>query len=175
MTIDAQTVADSAEEPELEANPPAGVTLEYLTTGGVRVQVQVAPLSRLLLAVPRIMLVLAVVLLVVESWRHHLFAAFWFFGLPFLRWLRGAKHSSLLIGERSLEVAGANWFGGTRSLPRVGIESITVGHAGLLRLYRPALVVRDRDQQETLIFAGISAAQAAFVNGGLQRWLAGVG
>jgi hypothetical protein len=172
MTTGALT---TAHEPELDVDPPAGVTLEYPATGGVRVQVQVAPLSRLILALPRISLVAAVALLIVESWRHHLFVAFWFFGLPFLRWLRGPKHSSLLIAERSLEVAGAHWFGGTRSLPRVGIESIAIGRAGLLQMYRPALVVRDRDQHKTLIFAGLSAVQAEFVNGGLQRWLSGEG
>jgi hypothetical protein len=172
MTTDALTTAD---ELEPEVHPPGGITLEYPASGGVLVQVQIAPSSRLLLAVPRIALLLGVVLLVVESWRHHLFIAFWFFGLPFLRWLRGGKHGSLLIGERSLEVAGATWFGGTRSLPRAGVESIAVARAGFLQLYQRALVVRDRDRQKTLIFPGISAVQAEFVNGGLQRWLAGEG
>lgn len=162
-------------EPELAAEPPEGVLLEYLAAGGIRVQVQISRASQALLAVPRIGLLLSVLAVVIESWRHHLFIAFWFFGLPFLRWLRGPRQSSLLIGERALEVEGAHWFGGTRSLPRAGINSVTIGRAGPLRLFQRALVLRDRDRQTTLLFVGISAVQADFVNGGVQRWLADEG
>ncbi len=162
-------------EPEPEVDAPAGVELDYPAAGGVRVRVRVAWTRRLLTAVPRLLVVLGVLAAVIESWRHHVFIAFWFFGLPLLRWLRGAKRSSLLIGERSLEVEGVTWFGGARSLPRAGIEDISVGRAGVLQLFQPALLVRDKDAQVTPLFVGLSTIQAEFLNGGLQRWLAGDG
>ncbi len=163
--------APVSNDPELDVTPPIGVELDYPLSGGVRVRVSIPLIRRLLLTLPRVLLVLGVVTVVIESWRHHLFVAFWFFGLPFLRWLRGPKQRSLSIGERSLDVEGANWFGGTRSLPRAGIERISFGRAGLLQLFQSALLIEDKDAQITPLFVGLSPAQAEFLNAGLQRWL----
>lgn len=162
-------------EPELPVNPPAGVILEYPEGSGIRVQVRIPLAARLLLGVPRALLLGSVVAVLIEAWRHRLFIVFWFFGVPFLRWLRGPGQSAILIGDRSLEVFGASWFGGTRSLPRFGIESVSIGRAGALHLFQRALVVLDKDQHRTLLLIGASHEQAAFVHSGLQRWLAGEG
>jgi len=162
-------------EPELEINPPPGVLLEYPTEGAIRVQVQIPLATRLLLRIPRALLLGCVVAVLIQAWRHRLFIVFWFFGVPFLRWLRGPGQTAIVIGDRALEVLGASWFGGTRSLPRFGIESVSMGRAGPLYLFQRALVVRDKDQQRTLLLIGASQEQAAFVLSGLQRWLAGEG
>jgi hypothetical protein len=162
-------------EAELEVNPPPGVLLEYPAGGGIRVQVQIPLAARLLLRIPRALLLGCVVAVLIQAWRHRLFIVFWFFGVPFLRWLRGPGQTAILIGDRALEVFGASWFGGTRSLPRFGIESVSMGHAGALHLFQRALIVRDKDQQRTQLFIGASQEQAAFVLSGLQRWVAGEG
>jgi len=161
--------------PELEVNPPPGVQLEYPAAGGIRVQVQIPLRARLLLRVPRALLLGCVMTVLIEAWRHRLFIVFWFFGVPFLRCQRGPGQSALLIADRSLEVEGATWFGGTRSLPRVGIESVSIGRAGALHLFQRALVVRDKDQRRTFLVIGATQEQAEFLHSGLQRWLAGEG
>ncbi len=162
-------------QPELEVNPPPGVLLEYPASGGIQVRVQIPLGSRLLMRLPRALLLGCVMAVLIQAWRHRMFIVFWFFGVPFLRWLRGPGQSSLLIADRSLEVAGASWFGGTRSLPRFGIESVRIGRAGALRMFQRALIVRDKDQHQTLLLVGASQEQAEFLNSGLQRWLAGEG
>ncbi|MEP7049294.1 MAG: hypothetical protein ABJB12_03035 [Pseudomonadota bacterium] len=165
----------SGSEPELEVNPPPGVQLEYPAAGGIRVQVQIPLGARLLLRVPRALLLGLVVTVLIQAWRHRLFIVFWFFGVPFLRWLRGPGQNALLIADRELVVEGASWFGGTRSLPRFGIDSVSMGRAGALYLFQRALVVQDKDQHRTLLLVGASQEQAGFVLSGLQRWLAGEG
>jgi len=101
------------------------------------------------------------------------FLVFWLFGLPFLRWLRGGpRQTSVLVREHELEIESGNWLGGALVLPRASVARIDIGRAGVTRLYRRALVVRLKDRRVGWLFVGLSAQQAAFVNGGLQRWLA---
>ncbi len=173
--LPAPASSSNAPEPELEVNPPAGVLLEYPPGGGIHVKVQIPLGNRLLMRVPRALLLGCVMTVLIQAWRHRLFIVFWFVGVPFLRWLRGPGQSKLLIGDRSLEVFGATWFGGTRSLPRYGIQSVTLGRAGALHSFQRALVVLDKDKNKTLLLVGASPVQAEFVLSGLQRWLAGEG
>ena len=164
--------------PETEAaheapEPPAGVTLEYPPGAIVRIRVRISLAAQALVALPRLVLFALSLVLVVLSWKHHVFLAFWLFGLPFLRWLRGgSRQTSLLVRERELEVESGNWLGGALTLPRTSVAGIAIGRAGVTRLYRRALVVRLEDQRVGWLFVGLSAEQAEFVNGGLQRWLA---
>lgn len=162
-------------EPELELNPPPGVQLDYPTEGAVRVRVEIPMSARLLLRVPRALVLACVVAVMIQAWRHRWFIVFFFFGMPFLRWLRGSVQTALVIGERSLEVEGSTWFGGGRSIPRFGIASVSIGRAGALRMWQRALLVRDKDQQTIPLLVGISPMQAEFVHSGLERWLAGEG
>jgi hypothetical protein len=120
---------------------------------------------------PRLFLVGSVVFTLLQAWRHHVFVFFWFLGLPFLAWLRGAPQRSLLIGERTLEVESTGRIGGSLALPRSRIERIEIGRAGLLQAYQRALVVTLVDGRSARLFAGISAPQAEFVKAGLERWL----
>jgi hypothetical protein len=99
------------------------------------------------------------------------FIFFWFLGLPLLSWLRGPAQRSLLIGERQLEIEGTRRFGRAFVLPRSQIESIEIGRGGLFRLYQRALLVKLADGGRATLLVGMSALQAQFVNGGLQRWL----
>jgi type IV secretory pathway TrbD component len=152
--------------------PPPGVLLEYPPSTIVRIQVRISAGAQALMSVPRLLLLLAAVVLVLESWKHHLFIAFWFLGLPFLRWLRGARQTRIVVREREIELESQRWFGGPLVLPRNVVASIEIGRSGFTRLYRRALVVRLKDRRVGWLFVGLSAEQAEFVNGGLQRWLA---
>ena len=175
LVTDALPAPASSTEPELEVNPPPGVQLDYPTEGAVRVRVEIPISARLLLRVPRALLLACVVTVLIQAWRHRLFIVFFFFGMPFLRWLRGSVQTALVIGERSLEVEGATWFGGGRSIPRFGIASVSIGRAGALRMWQRALLVCDKDQQTIPLLVGLSQMQAEFVHSGLERWLAGEG
>ena len=147
--------------------------LEYPPQTIVRIQVRVPFGAQLLVALPRLVLFAAALALVVLSWKHHVFLAFWLFGLPFLRWLRGGRRqTALLVRERELELETGHWLGGPVILPRAEVASIDVGRAGFTRSNQRALVLRLKDKRVGFLFVGLSAAQAEFVNGGLQRWLA---
>jgi hypothetical protein len=159
-------------KPDGEPEPPAGVLLEYPPSTVVRIRVRISAGAQALVALPRLVLFALALVLVVLSWKHHVFLAFWLFGLPFLRWLRGGpRQTSLLVRERNIELESGHWLGGALILPRPTVASIEIGRAGFTRLYQRALVVRLKDQRVGCLFVGLSAEQAAFVNGGLQRWL----
>jgi len=166
------TTRDSEATPD-EPTPPPDVILEHPPSTIVRIQVRVSARAQALMALPRIALLASALVLVFEAWRHHLFIVFWFIGLPFLRWLRGARQTALVVRERELELESQRWFGGPLILPRNAVASVEIGRAGFTRLYRRALVVRLKDGRVGWLFVGLSAVQAEFVNGGLQRWLAG--
>ena len=166
------TTRDSEATPD-EPTPPPGVILEHPPSTIVRIQVRVSARAQALMALPRIALLASALVLVFEAWRHHLFIVFWFIGLPFLRWLRGARQTALVVRERELELESQRWFGGPLILPRNAVASVEIGRAGFTRLYRRALVVRLKDGRVGWLFVGLSAVQAEFGNGGLQRWLAG--
>jgi hypothetical protein len=158
------------ETPDDAPEPPKGVLLEYPPSTVVRIRVRVSAGAQALVALPRLVLFALALSLVVVSWKHHVFLVF--FGLPFLRWLRGgSRQTSLLVRERELEVESGHWLGGSLILPRSAVASIEIGRAGFTRLYQRALVVRLKDQRAGCLFVGLSAEQAAFVNGGLQRWM----
>jgi hypothetical protein len=155
-----------------EAAPPTGVLLEYPPSTIVRIQVRVSARAQLLVAVPRLVLFAAALALVVVSWKHHVFLAFWLFGLPFLRWLRGGRRqTALVVRERQLELESGQWLGGPMILPRAEVASIAIGRAGFTRLNQRAIVLRLKDGRVGTLFVGLSEAQAEFVNGGLQRWI----
>jgi hypothetical protein len=161
---------------ELEPEPPAlppGVQLDYQPDGGVRVHVRIAAGRRVLLLLPRMLSMLAALVLLYEAWRRRVFVFFWFFGLPFVRWLRGPRQTSVLIGERALEIEGARWFGATVVLPRIAITHIEIGRAGPLQAFQVALYAHTKEARPERLFVGLSPAQAEYVNTGLQRWLAG--
>ena len=160
-------------EPELEneIRLPPGVELEQLGSGDERVQVRFPPGNRALVALPRIVLFVSGVFALAQAWRHHVFIAFWLFGLPFLRWLGGPVRGSLLNGRNQLELEGARSFGGTLVLPRARIAAIELGRGSLFQLFQRALYVRTVDERRARLLVGMSAAQAEFLNGGLQRWL----
>ena len=115
-----------------------------------------------------------VVFTLLQAWRHHVFIAFWFLGLPFLAWLRGPARRSVLIGERQLEVEGTGRLARAFLLPRAQIQRIEIGRGGVYQLYQRALFVTLVDGRTAALFVGISSVQAQFVNEGLQRWLAGL-
>lgn len=155
-----------------ESAPPPGVLLEYPPSSVVRIRVRISARAQALVALPRLVLFALALVLVVLSWKHHVFLAFWLFGLPFLRWLRGGpRQTSLLVRERDIELESGHWLGGALVLPRSSVASIEIGRAGITRLYQRALVVRLKEQRVGCLFVGLSADQAEFVNGGLQRWL----
>jgi hypothetical protein len=163
-------------EPEAESGAPAlppGVQLEYQPDGGVRVRVRITPGRRLLLLVPRMLSSLAALVILYEAWRRRVFVFFWFFGLPFVRWLRGRSQSSVLIGERTLEIEGARWFGATVILPRMAITRIEIARAGPMQSFQMALYAHTKEARPERLFVGLSPSQAEYVNTGLQRWLAG--
>src|SRR5207244_4274712 len=111
--------------------------------------------------------------LVVLSWQHHVYLAFWLFGLPFLRWLRGGqRQTALLVRERELVLESGHWLGGPVTLPRALVRSIEIGRAGLTRSKQRAIEVRLEDGRVGYLFVGLSSAQAQFVSIGLKRWLA---
>jgi len=163
--------------PDLEAaydepTPPVGVLLEYPPAAVVRIQVRVAAAAQLLVALPRLVLFAAGIALIVLSWKHHVFLAFWLFGLPFLRWLRGGRRqTAILVRERELVVESGHWLGGPVTLSRAEVASVEIGRAGFTRLQQRAIVLRLKDKRVGHLFVGLSAAQAEFVNGGLQRWM----
>ncbi len=160
-------------DPEYGVELPAGLRLERPATGGVRLELRLNPLSRALSALPRLLFVGGVVFTLLQAWRHHVFIAFWFLGLPFLAWLRGPAQRSLLIGERALEVEGTRRLGRSLLLPRSQIERVEIGRGGVYQLYQRALLVTLVDGRTSRLLVGISPVQAEFVNEGLQRWLAG--
>ena len=165
---------EHAQSPEPEAPaPPSGVQLEYQTDGGVRVRVRVTTGRRVLLLLPRMTSALAALVVLYEAWRRRVFVFFWFFGLPFVRWLRSPRQSSVLIGERALEIEGARWFGATVVLSRMAITRIAIGRAGPMQAFQTALYAFTNEARPERLFVGLSPAQAEFVNAGLQRWLAG--
>lgn len=161
------------EDPEYGVELPAGLRLERPAAGGVRIELRLNALSRALSALPRLVLVGGVVFTLLQAWRHHVFIAFWFLGLPFLAWLRGPARRSLLLGERGLEVEGTGRFGRSFVLPRSQIARIAIGRGGIFQLYQRALFVTLNDGRAATLLVGLSAVQAEFVNGGLQRWLVG--
>jgi hypothetical protein len=155
-----------------EATPPAGVLLEYPPNAVVRIQVRVSAAAQLLVALPRLVLFAAGIALVVVSWKHHVFLAFWLFGLPFLRWLRGGRRqTAILVRERELELESGHWLGGPVTLGRAEVASIEIGRAGLTRMNQRAIVLRLKDKRAGHLFVGLTAEQAEFVNDGLQRWM----
>jgi hypothetical protein len=160
-----------SEPPALE--PPPGVQLEYQADGGVRIRVRLSVGRRALLLLPRLVSLLAALVLLLEAWRRRVFVFFWFFGLPFVRWLRSPSQSSALIGERALEIEGARWFGATVVLPRMAITHIVIGRAGPMQSFQVALYAHTKEARPERLFVGLSQAQAEFLNTGLQRWLAG--
>jgi hypothetical protein len=161
-------------DPELEAPAlPPGVQLEYQPDGGVRIRVRITTGRRVLLLLPRMVSSLAALVLLLEAWRRRVFVFFWFFGLPFVRWLRGPRQSSVLIGERALEIEGARWFGATVVLQRMAITRIEISRAGPMQSFQMALYAYTSAERPERLFVGLSPAQAEFVNTGLQRWLAG--
>jgi hypothetical protein len=160
-------------DPEYGVEPPAGLRLERPAAGGVRIELRLNAMSRVLAALPRLVLVGGVVFTLLQAWRHHVFIAFWVLGLPVLAWLRGPAQRSLLIGERTLEIEGPRRFGRSFVLPRSQIERIEIARGGAYQLYQRALFVTLVDGRSAPLLVGISAVQAEFVNGGLQRWLAG--
>jgi len=162
-------------DPEYGVELPAGVRLERPQAGGVRIELRLSAVSRALSALPRLLFVGGVLFTLLQAWRHHVFIAFWFLGLPFLAWLRGPARRSVLLGERQLEVEGTRRMGRGFVLPRSQIERIEIGRGGVYQLYQRALFVTLSDGRSAPILVGISAVQAQFVNDGLQRWLAGAG
>jgi hypothetical protein len=164
--------AEPAPEPEAPA-VPSGVQLDYQPDGAVRVRVHVTAGRRVLMLLPRMLTTLAALLLLYEAWRRRVFVFFWFFGLPFVRWLRGRSQSSVLIAERALEIEGARWFGATVVLPRIAITRIEIGRAGPMQAFQVALYAYSNEARPERLFVGLSPAQAEYVNTGLQRWLAG--
>jgi hypothetical protein len=160
-----------SEPPALE--PPSGVQLENQPDGGVRIRVRLGAGRRALLLLPRLLSLLAALVLLLEAWRRRVFVFFWFFGLPFVRWLRAPSQSSVLIGERALEIEGARWFGATVVLPRMVITRIAIGRAGPMQSFQVALYAYTKETRPERLFVGLSPAQAEFLNTGLQRWLEG--
>lgn len=160
-------------DPEYGVVLPAGLRLERPASGGVRLELSLSPVSRALAALPRLALVGGLVFTLLEAWRHHVFIFFWFLGLPILSWLRGPARRSLLIGESELVIEGPRAWGRTFALRRSHIEGIEIGRAGLFRLYQRALLVKLSNGGVAPLLVGISALQAEFVHGGLQRWLSG--
>jgi hypothetical protein len=172
-TKDSSDPTKDPDDAEYGVELPAGLRLERPASGGVRIELRLNAVSRALSALPRLLFVGGVVFTLLQAWRHHVFIAFWFLGLPFLAWLRGPARRSLLIGERVLEIEGARRFGRAFVLPRSQIERIEIGRGAVFQLYQRALFVTLIDGRTAPLLVGISAVQAEFVNGGLQRWLAG--
>jgi hypothetical protein len=154
-----------------DPTPPRGVLLDYPPEAVVQIRVKISASARALVALPRLLLLLGSIALLAVAYQHHIFVVFWFFGLPFVRWLRGQGRSSLLVREQELALSTGRWFGGPLLLPRALVKSIEIGQAGITLGYQRALVLRLTDQRELRLFVGLSAEQASFVHGGLQRWL----
>jgi hypothetical protein len=161
-------------DPEYGVELPAGLRLERPESGGVRIELRLNAVSRALSALPRLVFVGGVLFTLLQAWRHQVFIAFWFLGLPFLAWLRGPARRSILLGERTLEVEATRRLGRSFVLPRSHIQRIEIGRGGVYQLYQRALFVTLVDGRTAPLLVGISAVQAEFVNGGLQRWLAGL-
>jgi hypothetical protein len=159
-------------DPEYGVQLPEGLRLERPDSGGVRLELRVSAARRALAALPRMLLVGGLMFGLLQAIRHHVFIFFWFLGLPFLAWLRGPVRRSVLIGERTLEVEGTQPLGRKFVLPRAQIARIEIGRGGPFQLYQRALFVTLVDGRRAPLFVGVSAVQAEFMNGGLQRWLA---
>jgi hypothetical protein len=172
-TTDPKDPTRDPDDPEYGVALPEGLRLERPASGGVRLELRLSPMKRALSALPRLLLVGGVVFTLLQAWQHHVFIVFWFLGLPFLAWLRGPAQRAVVLGERQLEIEGTRRFGRTFVIPRSQIERIEVGRGGVYQLYQRALFVTLVDGRSAPILVGISAVQAEFVNGGLQRWLAG--
>ncbi len=157
--------------PEREIALPAGIELERLASGDERVRVRYSIRCRVLGALPRFVLVLAALFAIAEAWQHRVFVFFGIFGLPLFRWLWGPSHGSLRIGERQLEIEAAGASGAALVVSRGSISGIEVVRAGLFRSFQRALRVTTSGRALPLWFVGLSAAQAEFLNDGLQRWL----
>jgi len=167
-----ESTLDSPDSDSVDPAPPAGVSLSYPANAIVLITVRIATRTLALLAVPRILLLLASLAIVVFSWQHHIFFFFWLFGLPFLRWLRGGpRQTSVLVQERELVIQHGHWLGGPLIVPRGEIASLGIGHAGFAHLHQRAIVVKLRDARTGYLFVGLDAAQAEFVSQGLTRWL----
>jgi len=160
-------------DPEFGVELPAGLRLERAGAAGLQLELQLTAGSRVLAALPRLILVLGLLFSLVQAWRHQVFIAFWFLGLPFFAWLRGPTQRSVLIGEGTLEVATKRYFGRSSVLQRSQIERIAIGRGGVVQLYQRALLVTLVGGRTEALLVGLSAVQAEFVNGGLQRWLTG--
>lgn len=171
MTDEASATRPLEPELEPEIELPPGVELEPVASGEERVRVRYPIGNRALIAFPRVGLFALAVFALAQAWRHHVFIAFWVFGLPFLRWLMGPARGSLLIRTNQLELEGARSSGGTVIIPRARIRAIEVARGGLFQCFQRAITVRTDNEQSTRLLVGLSAAQADFVNDGLQRWL----
>ena len=134
--------APAATPLEPEIHLPSGVDLERLTSGDERVGLRYPIGNRALVALPRVALFVGGVFALAQAWRHHVFIAFWIFGLPFLRRLGGRARGSLLIGRNQLELEGARLFGASLVLPRARITSIEVTRANLFQSFQRAIRVR---------------------------------
>jgi len=158
-------------DPEYGVQLPAGLRLDRPESGGVRLELRSSAVSRALSALPRMLLVGAMAFGLLQAVRHHVFIFFWFLGLPFLAWLRAPARRSVLIGERALEVESTRRLERALVLPRAQIDRIEIGRCGVFQLYQRALFVTLVDGRTMPLFVGVSAVQAEFMNGGLQRWL----
>ena len=170
-------MAPGADELESEAEivPPAGVRLEHPEGGGIQVYVTVTRGRRAILMLPRMVFVVGLAFTIQHAWRHHVFFAFWFIGLSFVRWLFGAARTSILINDRTIRVDGMRWFGSALILQRNEIKELAITRGSAFEVFQRVLVARLVDQRTATLLVGASAEQAEFVNGGLQRWLAGAG
>ena len=139
----------------------------------MRILVRVPASAQLLVALPRLVLTALTLALVVVSWQHHVYLVFWLFGLPFLRWLRGGqRQTAVVVREGELELESGQWLGGPLRWSQAAVAQIELGRAGPTRLNQRAIVVRLKDGRTYELFVGLTAEQADFVLGGLQRWLA---
>lgn len=161
-------------DPEFGVEVPAGIRLERPASGGVRLALQLSAGRRAVAALPRLVIVGGLLFALVEAWRHRVFVVFWFLGLPLFAWLRGPSQRSIVLGDRALELEGTGLFARTHALPRSQIARFEIGRAGVRHLSQRALIATLTDGRKLRFFIGISAGQAEFVTGGLQRWLAGV-
>ena len=175
MSEDAPAAAPPEAAPQLELETeirlPLGIELERLASGEERVLLRYPLGNRALVALPRVALFACGVFAVALAFRHHVFIAFWIFGLPFLRWLAGPARSSLLIGKNQLELQGARLFGGSIVIPRARIATLEVTRKNPWHLFQRAIRVRTVDERSAPLLVGMSTDQAQFLIGGLQRWL----
>jgi len=86
--------------------------------------------------------------------------------------LRGSNsnHALVLIDGIRVNSATQGLFDFAH-LPLSQIDRIEIGRCGVFQLYQRALFVTLVDGRTMPLFVGVSAVQAEFMNGGLQRWL----